>query len=75
MTTLSPDLEANNMECHCSGRLLKSGKNRHGGIYKDPAVCLPLLSQNLTGVLFSWMFRILTALLWGGGSREAFPCQ
>lgn len=65
MTTLSPDFGGQHVE----------GKNRKGGIYKDPVVRPPLLSQNFTGMLFSWMFRILTALLWGGGSREAFPCQ
>lgn len=42
---------------------------------KTRRFALPLLSQNLTGMLFAWMFRILTAVLWGGGSREAFPCQ
>lgn len=36
MTTLSPDLEVNSVESQ--HLLLKSGKNRNGGVYKDPAV-------------------------------------
>lgn len=57
-------------------RLLKiSGKNIRGGIYKDPTFAPPLLSGNLASMLFSWLFRILTVLLWGGSRREPSLCQ